>query len=78
MARIMAVNGQPVRDQLALLDNTLEKLPADRKSSDYAYIMRDWSKTDANAYNYYMSDLRSRDKALADAVEERIKSLQRK
>lgn len=77
MARVMASNGQSVKDQLALLDAGMDKAATEKKSTDYAYAMRNWPKTDANAFNNYMIELRSRDKTLADSVEEKIKSFQR-
>lgn len=74
----MAVNGQPVKDQVALMDSAMENIPIEKKGFNYAYTVRDWSKINPTEYNNYMSDLRSRDKPLADAIEANSKYIQKK
>lgn len=74
----MAVNGQPVKDQVALMDSAMGNISVEKKGFNYAYTVRDWSKLNPTEYNNYMSDLRSRDKPLADAIETNSKYLQKK
>jgi hypothetical protein len=78
MVNLMDVSGQPIKDQVALLDSALQKTPADTKAFDYAYTMRDWSRKNNAEFNAYMSDLRSRDKTFADQVEKTFQYFQKK
>lgn len=73
----MAVNGQPVKDQLALMDSAMVNIPVEKKDFTYAYTMRDWPTLNSTEYNNYMSDLRSRDKSLAEAIEIKSKYIQK-
>lgn len=74
----MAVNGQPVKDQVALMDSSFGNIPVEKKAFNYAYTMREWSKLNSTEYNNYMSDLRLRDSLLADAIEANSKYLEKK
>jgi hypothetical protein len=78
MVSSMDVSGQPIKDQMALFDSTLQKVPVDKKSFDYAYRMRDWPQKNASEFNAYMNELRARDKLFADEVEKNLQYFQKK
>lgn len=65
----MSLNGQTVKEQLALFDETLKNIPVDKKAVNYASIISDWSKKDAAASSQYLKELAATNKPLTDEVQ---------
>lgn len=77
MSAYMSSNGQPVREQLALFDETLKNIPVGKKAFNYAYTINNWSKKDAAASSQYLTELASSNKPLADEVQKTLGHLKK-
>ncbi len=77
MGASMVVNGQSVRDQLSLYDETLKNVPIQKKAFNYAYTINNWSKKDATASSQYLAELSASDKPLADEVQKSLDRLKK-